>query len=304
VTALTCVRCGRPTPDGNADVVCGVTRPRGQLAEIVEMLPAARDVAHGLARHGGGGGASGKPGSRLPINLAAAAKLDAVQGVLTTWVRHVAEERGVNLAEINGDGLTWLSSSRVGVDQAQAVLGDLGASAEWLGGHCEWMRHRPECDEWLADVEAAVRVIRGVARGPGEQKYLGPCGADLIAQFAEGLVDAERCEGDVYGWAGAEKGTCRTCGAQVVQAERRAWLDGQVADRAYRAAHIAGAYGISVNTIRSWALRGRLIEHGHDGDGRPLYLIGDVLQLAREAAARRAEAEAKRARREAAEMGA
>lgn len=343
MTENECVRCGRPTPDGYACHPCS-RLAAAWLAEIADMAMAARDVAQRQARRGSGGAASGKPGSSLPIDLGATARLDAVQGSLTTWARHIGEERGVNQAEINADGLTWLSRSPGWVKDLRGVQDDLSGIALWLAGHCEWMRHRPEADEWLSDVEACARVVRGIARGPAAQRYLGPCGALIIEPADPALIcDCDHdgldpmfhlrpcpiamtdwrhaCEGDVYGPQGGQRGTCRTCGAQVAQDERRAWLDEQVADRAYRAAHIADAYRINVNTIRSWALdrpeeraeNGNIIRrarpaklriHGYDREGKPLYLVGDVLELAREAAARRAENEAKRARREAAEMGA
>jgi hypothetical protein len=91
-----CVRCGRPTPDGNA--CADETRKAAeQLRQLVDMLPAARDVAHGLSRRGGSGSTTGKPGSQIPIDLTAMAKLDAVQGELTTIARRIAETRGVPL---------------------------------------------------------------------------------------------------------------------------------------------------------------------------------------------------------------
>jgi hypothetical protein len=91
----TCGRCGRPTLDG---VVCvaETDRARAQLAEISDMTPAARDIATGQASHSHGGG-TGKPGSRLPFDLGATARLDAVQATLTTWARAIAETRGVAL---------------------------------------------------------------------------------------------------------------------------------------------------------------------------------------------------------------
>jgi hypothetical protein len=89
-----CVRCGRPTPDGNA--CADETRKAAeQLRQLVDMLPAARDVAHGLSRRGGSGSTTGKPGSQIPIDLTAMAKLDAVQHELSGLVRLIAEERGV-----------------------------------------------------------------------------------------------------------------------------------------------------------------------------------------------------------------
>lgn len=96
MTASTCLRCGRPTPDG---VVCvaETTKAAAQLAELLDMLPAARDIATGQARHGSGGG-SGKPGSRLPFDLGATARLDAIQNELAGWVRLISEQRGLDYA--------------------------------------------------------------------------------------------------------------------------------------------------------------------------------------------------------------
>jgi hypothetical protein len=90
-----CVRCGRPTADGYACSGCAY-RAGDQLHEIADMAPAARDVAHRTSRRGGGG-ASGKPGSSLPLDLGATSKLDAVEAELTTWARHISETRGVPL---------------------------------------------------------------------------------------------------------------------------------------------------------------------------------------------------------------
>jgi hypothetical protein len=57
------------------------------------------------------------------------------------------------------------------------VIDPLVALARWLTPHLEWARHRPEAGELLADIESCARVVAGIARGPAEQKYLGPCGA-------------------------------------------------------------------------------------------------------------------------------
>lgn len=178
------------------------------------------------------------------------------------------------------------------------------AAARFLQAHLDWLRHRSatEIQECFADIAAAARVVAGIARGPSEQKYLGPCGAEFMLPCPtptdpNATIGPAVCDGDVYGRAGAEKGTCRTCGATVDQAERRAWLDSEVRQYAYRASEIANAYAINVKTIRTWAERGQLAEHGHDRDGRPLYRVGEVLDLAAESAARREERRADRERR-------
>lgn len=258
-------------------------RARGQLAETADMTPAARDIAHGLSWRQSGSGASGKPGSRLPLDLAATAKLDAVQGELGTWARATADER-------HGRPLTHAGEDPI------------VHAAHYLEANLEWWRHRPHVDEFLGDVEACARVVRSIARGPAEQKYLGPCGAPVAVTMTDTVtrlaVQTEvDCEGDVYGRVGAQTGTCRTCGATVDQNERRHWLDDEVRGHAFRAAQIAEAYGVNVNTIRSWHGRGQLANHGTDGEGRPLFNVGEVLDLAAADAARREGERAKRARR-------
>jgi hypothetical protein len=261
----TCVICTRPTPDGYADVACAVDRPRQLLAEIQDMLPAALDVAHRQARHGTGGGASGKPGSALPLNLGATARLDGVRAALTTWARHVAEERGVTAPTGPQD--------------------PIHVAARWMAAHCEWMRHRAEVDEWIRDVEACARIVRGIARGPADRVYLGPCGAEVVDTdppddvFADCLnpgrcvaswdchagrckpVPPPTCDGDVYGLPDGDTGRCRECGAEFDQGERLDWRGKQVAEKLagqpIPARDIAYALRLNVKTIRSWATERR-----------------------------------------------
>jgi len=277
-------------------------RAAEQLRLICDMLPAARDVAHGLSRRGGGGNASGKPGSQIPIDLTAMAKLDAVERELGTWVRHVAEERGLKMPQ-------------AGTYSVYAMADDpIQFAALWLTEHLEWWRHRPEVAEFLTDVDACARVVAGIARGPAPQKYLGPCGATWDIGTLGNPDQTLACEGDIYAREGAQNGRCRTCGAEVASEDRRAWLDAEVRAHAFRAAEIANAYGINVKTIRSWATDrqarydhsgtcvqaarpAKLHPHGWDRDQRPLFLVGDVLDLAAQEAARREEARAERARR-------
>lgn len=287
-----CVVCTRPMPDtAYACTTCGVDRPTARLAEIQDMTAAARDVAHRVSRRSAGG-STGKPGSTLPLDLGATARLDAVQGALTTWCRHIAAERGL-------------------VPPWVTTYGDpITAASGWLSGQGEWIRHRAEVSEYLADVEECARVVRGLARGPAEQRFLGPCGAVVVVDHdrEEPLFKSGRdqyqtvhgpCEGDVYAQLGGSTGRCRLCGAEVSVRERQVWLDELVRSQAFRASEIEDAYGVKANLIRQWATPARaLIQvHAHDRDGRALYLLGHVLDVAADQAAKREEARAKRARR-------
>jgi hypothetical protein len=278
-----CAICGRPTPDGE---VCQAEADRadGKLQDITELAPDARLVAAGLVRRGGGSG-SNKPGSRPPLNDSATDALDEVQSTLTTLARRIAEDRGLDVPRSGRND-------------------PIVTAARWLRGQVEWLRHAVDGTEPYAvaafdEIGHCAGRLRGLVNGPGEQKYLGPCGAEIeVSEHEwEGVVVTEVCEGDVHAYRGARVGRCRTCGAEVATSEREAWLDGQVRSQAFRASQIAEAYGVSVKTIRTWAARGQITEHGRDRDDRPLYNVGEVLDLFRALAVRRAEDEAKRARR-------
>lgn len=334
----TCVRCDRPMADGAYACPAETAKAAEQLRNLADMVPAARDIAHGLSRRGGGG-TSGKPGSRLPLDLMATQKLDGVSNTLTGWARHVSEVRGVELPEPPVELLDPMNgplcrtryecthdSCKIMRDGDEWGWDMIVVAAQFQGQHMEWWRHRPECDEFLRDVEACERVIRGLARGPSEQRFLGLCGAQVeagdpacpagcscrttdrttTAPVCDGCLCLTRChnefawsgecQGDVYAREGASEGRCRTCGTKWPTAERRAWLDGEVRQYAYTAAEIADAYPIKANTIRQWLSRGLLVPHG-EIDGKPLLNLGEVLDLAAGDAARREEARATRARR-------
>lgn len=290
MTASLCVNCGRPTPDGYACSHC-TARAATQLGAVIDAVPAARDVAHRLT-HRGGPGAPGKPGSTLPFDLGATARLDAVQNTLTTLARDIAETRGAQIAP-NAFG-------------ARGVPDPLVEAATWLSGQLEWVRHavdpqrEPYAVRVFDEIDRCARIITGIARGPASQKYLGPCCVITETEY-DGALVTEECDGDVYAHTGARHGVCRTCGISHDVAERQAWLDEEVRTRAFKATEIASAFSINVKTIRSWATDrpgrpARLRAHAHDRDGKPLYLVGDVLDLATADAVRKAEQQAKRAR--------
>ncbi len=291
----------RQADDGNACGRCAAWL-RGQLDVIRDLALDARAVARGEVRRSSGG-ASGKPGSRPPLNDGATDALDAIGNRLGTWVRHVIEERGITGPTGSGDVLA--------------------ACARFLAANLPWLVHRPELDEFAADVRDCASRIRGIVDGRAEMTFLGPCGALIQPQDGEqgdprgaGTVE---CAGDVYGLRGAAKGKCRDCGTTVDANDRRAWLDGEVRQYAFTARDIADAYGVNVKTIRTWASRPRpdtgepalrsywrtitgLVaqwEEPPEGEERyRLHYVGDVLDLAAAEAARRETRRAERARKQ------
>lgn len=317
MTAETCAVCeSRPTPDGYACAGCA-DRAAGHLAAIIGLASDARAVAAGLVRRGRGG-SGGKPGSRPPLNDGATDVMHAVTNALTTLARDIAETRGPQSVSKRS---RWRTQPDPLVSAAKALTGQL-----------EWLRHAtddqggPYAVAAFAEIAHCAGRLRSLVNGPSESRYLGPCGAELLTdvtdvdpEHGEGIrtYRADTCDGDIYGTRGASRGRCRTCGAEVAQDDRQAWLDGEVRAHAFTAAQIAEAYGINVKTIRSWATdraesrdhRGtltrsatpaRLRTHAVGRDGQALFLVGDVLDLAAADAARRETERAKRERRAAA----
>jgi hypothetical protein len=91
-----CVICGdRPAHGAYGCVEC-LARARRLLGEIGDMAGAVHDAVYGLRSSQGAGMGSGVPGSRVALDLTAAAKRDAIANVLGTWARHVAEARGID----------------------------------------------------------------------------------------------------------------------------------------------------------------------------------------------------------------
>jgi hypothetical protein len=194
--------------------------------------------------------------------------------------------------------------------EARRMTDPLIAAARFLQSQLEWMRHatadngEPYAVSAFAEIDWCAGRLRSLVNGPAEQKYLGPCGAPEWVENLGGEagcreLEGPPCDGNMYVRGDATLGRCSTCGATVSRQEREAWLDGEVRGWAFRAVEIEDAYGINANLIRQWATPARnLVQvHGHDREGRALYLLSEVLDVAATQAAKRAEAQAKRARK-------
>jgi hypothetical protein len=101
--------------------------------------------------------------------------------------------------------------------------------------------------------------------------YCGPCpdcGADLYARPERAIVGCRECEA-----------------RHDVEALRAELLD-VVRDSLATAAEIARALpcllgrDLSANTVRTWARAGKITRRKPDEQGRPRYLVGEVIDLA------------------------
>jgi hypothetical protein len=196
------------------------------------------------------------------------------------------------------------------------VTDPLIAAARFLIAQLPWLRHatdehgQPVAADVFREIGDCAARMRSLVDGPREQRFLGPCGAEVevyvAATYEEPETTAMRtCEGDVYGVAGAQTGRCRTCKTEYRQADRHDWIDSVRRDWLYHASEIAEAYPeIKAATVRKWFERGLIVAHG-EHKGGPLFKVGEVLDLAAADTARREEIRAERdRRRKTAEMGA
>ncbi len=125
--------------------------------------------------------------------------------------------------------------------------------------------------------QATARIIDN--RAPNQ--YLGRCTS---------MRDGVECGGSIYAPAGKETGTCerRDCKAEYDVEASRAGLEDALDARLYTAAEIASLsvyLGLPVSRERvrkllnQWHRRGRIVPHGTDTNGAPMFTYGDVRAL-------------------------
>lgn len=155
----------------------------------------------------------------------------------------------------------------------------------FLGHHLEQIRHSPDAGQLAHAVSDAVKTITKVIDRPGEQRYGGPCGAELPS--------GALCDAKLYADEGDRDFVCPTCGAEWAVEERQAWLLKFAVDELATAPIIAAAFAREpadqddaepkefrrlLNRIYQWSSRGRLTARG-ELRGQPLYRVGDVEEL-------------------------
>lgn len=138
----------------------------------------------------------------------------------------------------------------------------------FLPDHVAWLMHRPEAEQVVSELHAALNHLRSVIDSHPDRVYAGPC---------------DYCRQDLYAEQGAAQVTCVPCAATWEMDARREWLLEQVASQLATASQVAHALTslgqpLTPGRVRQWASRGMLTAHGLDGT-RPTYRVGDVQRL-------------------------
>jgi len=252
-----CGCCGRPVPD-HAYVCPGcasglhehlVRLTGGGLADELDVALARQ------AKLGGGGG--GRHGDEQPLafGYAASEAIWVLRSALVGWVRVLLED---------------LPGHHPPADT-------LPGMADWLARRVETLRHMPEGPEAVDELTAAVRQAEAAVAPLGDRVYVGPCAGELDG--------GSPCGEGLYAAPESTLTACRACGAVYVVPQRRAWLLEAAEDVLGTATEIARAVTnlgrpVTAERIRKWAHRGCLLARGRDARGRPVYRVGDVLDLA------------------------
>lgn len=250
--------CGRPTHD----MLCA-----GCLGELVAALRELVDDGQGgrgllaelgitLTRQhvvGGGAGVSVPAAEQpLPYHETASEIGWVLANTISTWARDVAEQN----------------------PHLHPPVGSTAAAVAWLTGLPRLLAAHPAADEMWDEVTHVVARVRRVVDRPPERIYAGPCGA------------GDACADHLYAYPGQSIARCATCGAEHDVAERREWMIRYAADLRVTATVALGWARLLLDktiprgTWDSWTSRRRLLAHGTDARGHPVYRFGDVRDLA------------------------
>lgn len=226
------------------------------------------DVTAGRQDHIGGqplGIVTHTADHELPINLAAVRVHHALRNCLVTWVRDLWERN-----QIPGSLL----------DCADTVP----ELAAWLLRHPTWIAGHDAANKLHADITRHIRAADRAIDRPPDRVFCGPCNTPND--------DGYPCQADLYAKPNADTVTCRDCGAQHDVEARRDWLLQAAHDCTGTSTEVANFVtwlGVRCTTamIRNYVDRGRLMPHGTNYRGHPLYLVGSVHALALAAQQRR-----------------
>lgn len=269
--------CGRPVV--NAFLCPGCL---ARLEQLLSELPAElRDLDVTITRQANAGRpestSHGKPGTTVLYDPddTASKVADQARNGLSSWVRHLCEQRGLR----------------------PPLIRTTPAMALWLTAHVNSIGQ----DEAAGDCYDAMRALRSAIRHAIDnltRRWAGPCTAKILVadiisydtHLALGEVRTE-CGADLRTRPGAKIIRCEACGAEYDPVERLRWILAKSREHHGTARFCANAltdagYHVTVKQIGDLARRGRLIsyrdstsEYDRHGDPVPLYLLGDLIDF-------------------------
>lgn len=288
MSETTC-QCGKPT--GSTATLCKNCRKTLEIAIVnINSYYADLDTLKTRQVRFGDGG----PSNEAPLGMDARfAKLGAgseveyaAKNTVVAWVRIIEEYMTPILGPACGPFCLHVSCSHV--RKTRPPVDSMASMCRYLLTHSDWLRISPmggEALDELCDVEG--RLCRLIDR-PIDRWYAGPCNANVTSDDDDPI----ECGEALYALEDFGEVECRKCGAQYDVKARRDWLLKAAEDRDATTTTIARAIttlsddhrdeGKLAARIRQWASRNQIFVMRHEYVGgilRPMYRIGDVLDL-------------------------
>lgn len=286
----TCHRCGRPVADSAPCCTACVEQTRANLDYVAANAADLETTLTRQDRVSAGTGGRGSSEAPLPINLHASDVGQRLRNTLTTWVRLVADERGVTIADAfdtcGGDG-SWCTHERCRVIRlgGEQEISN-GAMAAWLRTRLGWIAHQEWGPEAFDDLSRVAVDLGRAVDSPPPMISLGTC-------------EAEDCTGELRAHQEASWVKCPECRTSYDVAKRKDRLLGRADHLPRTAASIARILtalgdrdpeGRPIVRELKWVSNRiqwkQLRPVGKDESGRPTYRLGDARRLHDEAIAK------------------
>jgi hypothetical protein len=304
---VTCESCGGKT-DLYLCSIC-VAQLKDTLAALPFWLDALADAAIGQTRMGDGGRGSsrrepfkgeddamlGDPAKLRAqflaegrVNARASDRLDAVRNCLTTWVRHIADSRGIVFVRV-----TFIGPLPTGHVRMAATT---PALITFLRTHVQSIACDEAAGELLGDLAGHVRAIEKIVNRPEPKLWLTCLAWDGARR--------QECGTDIYCHADTMEVTCPKCRtvwpvrrlqlrmeqeaerkklaiSDILKMNRRMPEDRQISERTLRRWRKPGPKG-EPPRLRPIGYRrpdGREVINRHSEDDEPLFRWSDITRL-------------------------
>jgi hypothetical protein len=260
--------CGKPT----TTTLCH--DHQGQLLKLADDFPSwIDDLVTTLTRQGRTTTGTTTPSDEAPIpfNPRAGTAFRHITTTLIRWQERIADHTGqpVRITEPM-HAATWIAHTL----------------------HRFHARNLPDAGQLLTALNDHTKTISKIVDRPERKWYAGRCGKLTTTFHDNDTFTIGECPRELY--ADTETGTitCPLCGGTHDIATRQATLLTQAKEKLATATEAARAIVVwsdyqrgenrLVKRIGTWADRGRITQHGtipQGGKDRPLYRIGDILDL-------------------------
>lgn len=167
-------------------------------------------------------------------------------------------------------------------------------TSAFLLGRLNQIGHHESAIDIAKQISEPIGKARWLIDRPADKWYAGPCNNEILVDGGS----PRECGQELYAKTGAVVVECQACEAQFDVKARREWLLQAAEDHLANASTIAravtwlGEEQVTPHRVAMWVKRKRLVAKGHEpyGDSknpdrtRPLYRVGDVLDLLAETA--------------------